>query len=128
MDQIFYDTSRQIDTVLTTFSMYRRDLDVYHVDDDHIWIIPSLLRGSVGICATSKVILIVIVLYFLVPPTGDYTDVITYVNPRKNQCKPWGNNTQQKNKNKIILYFPKVGRPQSNCKVGPSNFSIRKLI
>ena len=37
----------------------------------------------VGICATSKVILIVLVLYIFVPPTGDYTDVIT-------QSKPWG--------------------------------------
>ena len=48
---------------------------------------------NVGNCATSKVILIVLVLYFLVPPTGDYTDVITHVNPRKNQCKPQGKNT-----------------------------------
>ena len=29
---------------------------------------------------------------------GDYTDVITHVNPRKNQCKPWGKITQEKNK------------------------------
>ena len=42
-------------------------------------------QGPVGNCATSVVILIVLVLYFLVPPTGDYTDVITHVNPRKNQ-------------------------------------------
>ena len=32
--------------------------------------------STVGICATSKVILVVLVLYFLVPPTGDYTDAI----------------------------------------------------
>ena len=42
----------------------------------------------VEICATSEVILIVLVLYFLAPPTRDYTDVITHVNPRKNQSKP----------------------------------------
>ena len=42
----------------------------------------------VGICATLEVILIVLVLYFLVPATGDYTDVIIHINPRKNQCKP----------------------------------------
>ena len=36
---------------------------------------------NVGNCAISKVILIVLVLYFLVPPTGDYHDVITHVNP-----------------------------------------------
>ena len=42
----------------------------------------------------------------------DYTDATTHVNPINNQCKPWGNNTQEKNKNKIILYFPKVGWPQ----------------
>ena len=68
--------------------MYRKDPDVRDVDDDHIGRIPSLLRGSVGNCATSEDILIILVLYFLVPPTGDYTDVITHINPRKNQFKP----------------------------------------
>ena len=66
--------------------MYRRDPDVCDADDDHIRRIPSFLRGSVGNCATSEVIRIVLVLYFLVP-MGDYIDVITHVNPRKNQCK-----------------------------------------
>ena len=42
----------------------------------------------VGNCATSEVILIVIVLYFLIPPTKYYADVITHVNQRKNQYKP----------------------------------------
>ena len=42
----------------------------------------------IGICATLEVILIILVLYFLVPPTRDYTNVITHVNPRNNQCKP----------------------------------------
>ena len=59
---------------------------------------------------------------------GDYIDVIAHVNPRKNQCRPWRNNRQEKNKNKIILYFPKVGWPQSNCQVGPSNFSLGKSV
>ena len=72
---------------------------------------PSLLRGSVGICATSEVIFVVLVLYFLVPPTGDYTDAITHVNPKKNQCKPW-ERIHKKQKNEIILYFPHVGWPQ----------------
>ena len=58
-----------------------------------------MLRGSVGNCATSEVILIVLVLYFLVPPTGVHIDVTTHVNPRKNQCKPWGKSKQEKNKN-----------------------------
>ena len=49
--------------------------------------------GFVGNCATLEVILIVRVLYFLVLPTRYYIDVITHVNPRKNQCKPWGNIT-----------------------------------
>ena len=53
----------------------------------------SLLEGSVGICAISEVILIVLVLCFLVALTRDYTDVITHVNPRKNQCKTWGRGT-----------------------------------
>ena len=44
-------------------------------------------------------------LYFLVPPTGVHIDVTTLVNPRKNQCKPWGKNKQEKNKNKIIFVF-----------------------
>ena len=37
--------------------------------------------ACVGICATFEVILIVLVLYFLVPPTEDYTYIITHVNP-----------------------------------------------
>ena len=86
--------------------MYRRDPDVRNVDDDHIIRIPSLLRGSVGICATSEVIIIVLVLYFFVPPTRDCTDVTTHVNPRNNQCKAWGTNTQEKNKKIIIIVFP----------------------
>ena len=73
--------------MIETGEMYKRDLDVRDVDDDHIWRVPSFLRWSVGNCATSKFILIVLVLYFLVPPTRDYIDV-TNVNPRKNQCKP----------------------------------------
>ena len=59
----------------------------------------------VGNCATSEVILIVLVLYFLVPPTKVHIDVTTHVNPRKNQCTPWGKNKQEKNKNKIIFVF-----------------------
>ena len=84
--------------MIETYEMYIRDRDVHDANYDHIWRIPSLLRGSVGNYATSEVILIVLVLYFLVPPTRDYTDVITHVNPRKNQCKPRGNNTQENNK------------------------------
>ena len=72
--------------------------------------------------------LFLLYLYFLVAPTGHYTNVFTHVNPRKNQCKPWENNTQEKNINKIILYFPKVGRPQSNCQVSPSNISLGKSV
>ena len=56
-------------------------------------------------CANSEFILIVIVFYFLVPPTRFHIDVTTHVNPRKNQCKPWGKNEQEKNKNKIIFLF-----------------------
>ena len=69
--------------------------------------IPSLLRGSVGICANSEVIFIVLVLYFLVPPTGVHANTITHVNPIKDQSKPWGKNTQEKNKIKIIFVFPR---------------------
>ena len=73
--------------IIETDVLYGRDLDNHDVD---IWRIPSLLRGSVGFCATSEVILIVILLYCFVPPTRDHTDVIIHVNPWKNQCKPWG--------------------------------------
>ena len=82
----------------------------------------------VGNCATSEVILIVLVLHFLVPPTGVHTDVITHVNPRKNQCKPWGKNPREKNKLKLLLYFPEVGQPHSNCQVRPSNVSLGKSV
>ena len=61
----------------------------------------------VGNCATLEVILIVLVLYFLVPSTGDYTNVITHVNPRNNQCKPWGKNPQEKNKLKLFCISPR---------------------
>ena len=73
----------------------------------------------VGNCATSKVILIVLVLYFLVPPMGVNIDVSTHVNPRKNQCKPWGKN-KEKNKNKFIFVF-------SQRQVGPSIFCTWKF-
>ena len=42
----------------------------------------------------------------------DYSDVFTQCNPRKNQCKCSGKNPQETNKIKLLLYFPKVGRPQ----------------
>ena len=45
---------------------------------------------------------------------GDYIDVTTHVNTRNDQCKPRGKKTQEKNKNKNNLYFPKAGQPQSN--------------
>ena len=70
--------------MIETYDMYRRDPNVHDADDDHIWRIPSSLRGSVGTCATSKAILIV-----LVPPMGDYTIVIIH-------CKPWGKNRKIK--------------------------------
>ena len=63
--------------------LYGRDPDDRDVDDvcnTDIWRIPSLLRGSVGFCATSKVILIVFLLYRFVPPTGDHTNVTIHVN------------------------------------------------
>ena len=84
--------------MIETDEMYRRDPNVCAADDDHIRRIPSFLRGSVGNCATLEVILIVLVLYILVPPTGDYIDVITYANPRKNQCKLCRKITQENNK------------------------------
>ena len=53
----------------------------------------------VGICATSEAILIVLVLYLLVLPVGDYTFVIIH-------CKPWGEKqARERNKNKIIKYI-----------------------
>ena len=58
------------------------------------------------------------------PPMGYYT----HVNPRNNQWKHWGKITQEKNKNKINLYFPKVGRPKSNWQVDPSDFPLGKSI
>ena len=69
--------------------MYRRDVDVHDADDDHIWRIPSSLRGSVGTCASSEDILIV-------TPTGDYIDVTTHVNPRHIKCKPRGKIIKEK--------------------------------
>ena len=83
--------------------MYRRYPYVCDFVDDYILRIPSLLRGSVENCVTSEVILILLVLYFLIPPTGDYTDVIAHVNPGE---------ILHKNiiKYKLFLYFPKVGR------------------
>ena len=87
--------------------MYRRDPDVHDVDDDHIWRITYLLRGIVRICATSEVIIIVLVLCFPIPPTGDYIEVITHVNPIKNQCKPWGRLHKENYKINIIFIFPK---------------------
>ena len=71
----------------------KEDPNVRDVDDDDIWRITSLLGGTIAICATLEVILIVLVLYFLVPPTGDYNNVCTHVNPRNNQCKPQRKNT-----------------------------------
>ena len=66
------------------------------------------MRGSVGNYATLEVFLSVLVLYFLVPPTRDYTDVINHVNPRNNQCKPWIKNTQEKKrKEKIFCISPR---------------------
>ena len=72
------------------------------------WARNSLL--IVGTCTTSEAILIVLVFYVLVPPTGDYTVVIIH-------CKPWGEKqAKESNKNKIIKYIsycsPKRSRPQ----------------
>ena len=119
MDQIQDDTYQWTDIVLKTFSMYRDDwdrwdvhietdgmyrwdLDVRDADDDHVRRISSLLRGSVGICTILEVILIVLLLYFLVPPMGDYIDI----NPWKNQCKPWGRLHKKKNKIQYYFIFP----------------------
>lgn len=54
----------------------------------------NIIITSNGICKTSEVILIVLLLYFLVPPMRDYIDI----NPWKNQCKPWGRLHKKKNK------------------------------
>ena len=70
--------------MIETNETYIRDPYVRDADDYYIWRIPSLLRGSVGICATSEAILIVLVLYLLVPPTGVELVVIYHTNPRKN--------------------------------------------
>ena len=80
------------------------------------------MRGSVENCATSEVILIVLVLYFLVPPTGDYNDVITHVNPRKNQCKPWGR--LSKEKKYIIFVFPQGRSAQAVRQVRPVRVKV----
>ena len=77
-----------------------------------------MLRGSVGNCATLEVILIVLVLYFLVPPTRDYTDVITHVNPRNNQCKPWEILSKENNKINMIFVFLQGRSTQSIRQVG----------
>ena len=45
------------------------------------WLCHSEEALILRICATSYCICIV-------PPVGDYTDVITHVNPTNNQCKP----------------------------------------
>ena len=70
--------------MIETYVLYGKDPDDREVDDVcdyNIWRIPSLLRGGVGFCATSKVILIVILLYCFVPPMRDHTNVIIHVNP-----------------------------------------------
>ena len=56
--------------------MYRCP-DDHDADEDRR--IPSLLRGSVGVCATSEAIIIVLVLYL-----KDELVVIIHTNPRKN--------------------------------------------
>ena len=73
-----------------------------------------MLRGSVGICATSEAIL----LHLLVAPTGDYTVVIIH-------CKPWGEKqAKERNKNKIIKYIFIVPRRE----VDPNDFPSGKLV
>ena len=88
----------------------------------------SLMVAFVGICATSEVILIVLVLYFLVPPTGVHTDAITHINPRKNQCKPWGKNTQENNKNKSIFVFPQGRSALIMLTIWPCKISLGKSV
>ena len=97
--------------------MYIRGPYVYDVDNDHIWRIPSSLRGSVGICATSEAILIVLVLYLLIPPRGDYTIVNIH-------CKPWDKKqAKERNRNKIIKYIFAPPR-----EVGSSDFPSGKSV
>ena len=69
--------------MIKTNVLCRRDPNDHYVDDDYVQRIPSFSRGSVGFHSTSKVVLIVILLYCFVPPMGDHIDVII-------QCKPWG--------------------------------------
>ena len=72
----------------------------------------------VGICATSEAILIVLVLYLLVPPMGDYTVVFIH-------CKPWGEKkAKERNTNKIIKYIF-IALPRE---VGPSDFPSGKSL
>ena len=72
----------------------------------------------VGICATSEAILIVLVFYLLVPPSGDYIVVIIH-------CKPRGEKqAKERNKNKIIKYIF-IAPPRE---VGPSDFHSGKSV
>ena len=75
----------------------------------------NIIITSNGICTTSEVILIVLLLYFLVPPTRDYIDI----NPWKNQCKPWGRLHKKNNKNKDYFISPQGKSAQSVRQVGP---------
>ena len=112
VNKIFVDTSWQIETVLTTFSTYRDDRDIWDVQKKIEMFVMLMMTISEEYLPCWGGVLEFVQLYklfLLYPPMGDYTDVITHVNPRKNQCKLRGKNTKEKNKNKIIVYFPKVG-------------------
>ena len=76
----------------------------------HFFVTSHISLPPVGKCATLVVILIVLVLYFLVPPKGDYTDVITQTLERIN-VNPEERRHKKRIKIKLFLYFPKVGRP-----------------
>ena len=78
---------------------------------------------DVGNCATSEVILVALVLYFLAPPTRDYIDVITHVNPRKNKCKPWIRLSKENNKTNILV-FPQGRSTDSIIQVGPVRVKV----
>ena len=74
---------------------------------------------STGNCATSEVILIVLLLYLLVPPMGDYTDVITHVNLERINVNLGERINKKILKLNYFCIFPKVGYP-SNFPLGKS--------
>ena len=55
---------------------------------------------------------------------GDYTDVITHVIHRKNQCKPQGRLSKENNKINIIFVFPQGRSAQSVRQVGPIRVKV----